>query len=46
MSDDRDRVRDLDAWLAPFLAVMGRKTRRTRSLGRPRRFWLGSRGDA
>jgi SRSO17 transposase len=29
MSDDRDRVRDLDAWLAPFLAVMGRKTRRT-----------------
>jgi SRSO17 transposase len=29
MSDDRDRVRDLDAWLAPFRAVMGRKTRRT-----------------
>ena len=25
----RDRVRDLYAWLAPFLAVMGRKTRHT-----------------
>jgi len=29
MADDRDCVQDLDAWLAPFLAVMGRKTRRT-----------------
>ena len=27
--EDRERVRDLDAWLAPFLAAMGRKTRRT-----------------
>ena len=27
--EDRERVRDLDVWLAPFLAAMGRKTRRT-----------------
>ncbi len=27
--EDRERVRDLDAWLTPFLAAMGRKTRRT-----------------
>jgi SRSO17 transposase len=29
MTDSTDRIRDLEAWLAPFLAVMGRKTRRT-----------------
>ena len=29
MSEARDGLDDLDAWLAPFLAVMGRKTRRT-----------------
>ena len=29
MTDAADQVRDLDAWLAPFLAAMGRKTRRT-----------------
>jgi SRSO17 transposase len=29
MSDAHGRTRDLDAWLAPFLAVLGRKTRRT-----------------
>ncbi len=29
MAVDRDRVGDLDAWLAPFLAAMDRKTRRT-----------------
>ncbi len=29
MVSGRDRVRDLDAWVAPFLEVMGRKTRRT-----------------
>ncbi len=29
MTDSADRVHDLEAWLAPFLAVMGRKTRRT-----------------
>ena len=28
MSDAHSRTRDLDAWLAPFLAVLGRKTRR------------------
>ena len=28
MAGNRDRVRDLDVWLAPFLDVMGRKTRR------------------
>ncbi len=28
MSDAHGRTRDLDAWLAPFLAVLGRKTRR------------------
>ena len=26
--EDRERVRDLDAWLAPVLAALGRKTRR------------------
>jgi SRSO17 transposase len=29
MASGRDRVRDLDDWLAPFLDVMGRKTRRS-----------------
>src|SRR5918993_1713372 len=29
MTDAADGVRDLEAWLAPFLAAMGRKTRRT-----------------
>src|ERR687894_2315623 len=29
MTDAADQSRDLEAWLAPFLAVMGRKTRRT-----------------
>ncbi len=29
MVSGRDRVRDLDAWVVPFLEVMGRKTRRT-----------------
>src|SRR5215213_3542334 len=29
MTDAADQVRDLEAWLAPFLAAMGRKTRRT-----------------
>ncbi len=29
MSGAHGRTRDLDAWLAPFLAVLGRKTRRT-----------------
>ena len=29
MVDARDGASDLDAWLAPFLAVLGRKTRRT-----------------
>ena len=29
MTDAADPVRDLEAWLAPFLAAMGRKTRRT-----------------
>jgi hypothetical protein len=29
MAGNRDRVRDLDVWLAPFLDIMGRKTRRT-----------------
>ena len=29
MSDAHSRTRDLDAWLVPFLAVLGRKTRRT-----------------
>lgn len=29
MTDVADQVRDLEAWLAPFLAAMGRKTRRT-----------------
>ena len=28
MADHGEQVRDLDAWLAPFLAAMGRKTRR------------------
>src|SRR5215218_1425145 len=28
MIESCDRARDLDAWLAPFLAAMGRKTRR------------------
>ena len=28
MTDAADQVRDLEAWLAPFLAAMGRKTRR------------------
>jgi SRSO17 transposase len=28
MSDVHGRTRDLDTWLAPFLAVLGRKTRR------------------
>ena len=28
MSDTRCRTRDLDTWLEPFLAVLGRKTRR------------------
>ncbi len=28
MSEDRAEAVDLEAWLAPFLAVMGRKTRR------------------
>ena len=27
--EDRERVRELDAWLTPFLAAMGGKTRRT-----------------
>src|SRR5918997_6269582 len=29
MIEGCDRARDLDAWLAPFLAAMARKTRRT-----------------
>jgi SRSO17 transposase len=29
MTNAADQVRDLEAWLAPFLAAMGRKTRRT-----------------
>ena len=29
MASDRDWGRELDTWLVPFLAVMGRKTRRT-----------------
>ncbi len=29
MTDVADQVRDLEARLAPFLAAMGRKTRRT-----------------
>ena len=29
MLDTHSRTRNLDAWLAPFLAVLGRKTRRT-----------------
>src|SRR3712207_9554314 len=29
MTRERNRVRDLEAWLAPFLALMGRKTRRS-----------------
>ena len=29
MTDAADRARDLETWLAPFLAAMGRKTRRT-----------------
>lgn len=29
MASDRDGVQELDAWLAPFLALMGRKTRQT-----------------
>src|SRR3954454_4947203 len=29
MIESCDRARDLDAWLAPFLAAMARKTRRT-----------------
>jgi SRSO17 transposase len=29
MTRERNWVRDLDAWLAPFLALMGRKTRRS-----------------
>jgi hypothetical protein len=28
MAGSGDRVGDLEAWLTPFLAVMGRKTRR------------------
>ena len=28
MSDAHGRTRDLDAWLAPLLMVLGRKTRR------------------
>src|ERR671912_367952 len=28
MPGDGDRLRDLDAWLTPFLSAMGRKTRR------------------
>ena len=28
MADHAERARDLDVWLAPFLAAMGRKTRR------------------
>src|ERR671917_1917576 len=29
MTDATEGARDLETWLAPFLAVMGRKTRRT-----------------
>ena len=28
MADYGEQTRDLDAWLAPFLVAMGRKTRR------------------
>jgi SRSO17 transposase len=31
MASSHDRVCDLDEWLSPFLAVMGRKTRRIRA---------------
>ena len=32
MSDAHSRTRDLDGWRAPFLAVLGRKTRRAWAL--------------
>ena len=37
MSDAHGRTRDLDAWLAPFLAVLGRKTRRVWAAALPSR---------